>query len=605
MRATIKSFLILLLGLIFLSLPSHDVQAQGSQQGGAVDNEDERPMAVIDASNPGPTLEANMDPRNSIKITLTPNKSVAKPGEEITITAKTDRDCYLTVFSFSDTGKAKVLWPLEGEDWAGKVRANTPVEIPPLTKGLKIVPDGSSPLEHIVAVAADRKEAIFSDRDFQQAKGTTIKSSMSDSDDLVDEFSERITKLDPSVKWGTAKIVVRIARPGHPVPAPPAEELMKEGRVKVTLHIFSGRPDPTWFLSKDQATALVEKLRGSATQTLKAMPEFFEDVGYRGFSIEGLPDEELKGAVTLYDNVIDINGLTAKSLSLPPGDLEQWLLESAGNALDSDLQHSTKGEIFKPRPKGPLEGSELDTDQQLEPKRFVRNENAPPYEPHKWNRQGVKGKNNCYNYSTNKVTNSFAQVGRRCGREITKITCANVIRGAECDGLIFMGRVPKGDDLLDDLESKQAYGWGPYGGWPYYPGYYPGSSGSGSSTSRPSTSRPSSSRPSTSRPSTSRPSSSRPSSSGQSSSLHPGSGRLRSGGHIVAVIVSPGKDYHWYRLDETGRWSHKSGGNTARDYDCNGRKMFKDKKTEDLRRASLPYRDFCGYFYVPPGFRLR
>jgi hypothetical protein len=595
MRATIKSFLILLLGLIFLSLASHQVQAQGSQMGGPVDNEEERPFDVVDASNPGPTLEANMDPGNSIKITLTPNKSVAKPGEEITITATTDRDCYLTVFSFSDTGKAKVLWPLEGEDWAGKVRANTPVEIPPLTKGLKIVPDGSSPLEHIVAVAADRKEAIFTDRDFQQAKGATVKSSMSDSDDLVDEFSERITKLDPSVKWGTAKMVVRIARPGHPVPAPPAEDQLKEGRVKVTLHIFSGRPDPSWFLSKDQATALVEKLRTSATQTLKAMPEFFEDVGYRGFSIEGLPDAELKGAVTLYDNVIDINGLTAKSLSLPPGNLEQWLLETAGNAVDPELQHSTKGEILKPRPKGPPAGSELDADEQLAPKRFVRNENPPPYEPHKWNRQGVKGKNNCYNYSTNRVTNSFAQVGRRCGREVTKITCANVIRGAECDGLIYMGRVPKGDDLLDDLEPKQAYGWGPYGGWPYYQGYYPGSSGSGSSGSGSYGSRPSGSRPS----------SSRPSSSGPSSSVPSGSGRFRSGGHIVAVIVSPGKDYHWYRLDDTGRWSHKSGGNTARDYDCNGRKMFKDRKTEDLRRASLPYRDFCGYFYVPPGFRAK
>lgn len=39
-------------------------------------------------------------------------------------------------------------------------------------------------------------------------------------------------------------------------------------------------------------------------------------------------------------------------------------------------------------------------------------------------------------------------------------------------------------------------------------------------------------------------------------------------GHLVYMAVWPNTDYHWYRLDQArGRWSHKLGGGTPRDFD--------------------------------------
>lgn len=31
------------------------------------------------------------------------------------------------------------------------------------------------------------------------------------------------------------------------------------------------------------------------------------------------------------------------------------------------------------------------------------------------------------------------------------------------------------------------------------------------------------------------------------------------GGYAVLLVVSPGFDYHWYRQDADGTWSHKPG----------------------------------------------
>lgn len=49
--------------------------------------------------------------------------------------------------------------------------------------------------------------------------------------------------------------------------------------------------------------------------------------------------------------------------------------------------------------------------------------------------------NNCYNYSTNVATNSFAQPGRMTGKPLSKgWTGQDVVDGAVSDGLIYVGK---------------------------------------------------------------------------------------------------------------------------------------------------------------------
>jgi hypothetical protein len=63
--------------------------------------------------------------------------------------------------------------------------------------------------------------------------------------------------------------------------------------------------------------------------------------------------------------------------------------------------------------------------------------------------------------------------------------------------------------------------------------------------------------------------------------------------HQVALVVAPGFDFHWYRLDANGMWSHKPGSTSVRNVD-NSNNPISDPRTADRG----PYTDFCGFLCV-------
>lgn len=68
--------------------------------------------------------------------------------------------------------------------------------------------------------------------------------------------------------------------------------------------------------------------------------------------------------------------------------------------------------------------------------------------------------------------------------------------------------------------------------------------------------------------------------------------------YLAALCVTPPNifvDYHWYRQDDTGRWSHKIGGDPVSDLDNSGN-VITDPKTADRG----PYTVFCGLFEIDP-----
>jgi len=86
----------------------------------------------------------------------------------------------------------------------------------------------------------------------------------------------------------------------------------------------------------------------------------------------------------------------------------------------------------------------------------------------------------------------------------------------------------------------------------------------------------------------------------------PPSGVCPSGKDKIAVVVAPctgpgctapyysGNDYHWYRQDSTGMWSHKPGGTQATNLD-NSSNTISNPETAD-RCGTYCYSEFCGYF---------
>ena len=144
---------------------------------------------------------------------------------------------------------------------------------------------------------------------------------------------------------------------------------------------------------------------------------------------------------------------------------------------------------------------------------MVQAETSPAYEPWYWNDGStIQRNNNCYNYSNNRRTDTFAQPGTASGRPYTQITAAEVSAGATSDG----------------LEPTNAWATSP-------------------------------------------------------------TGKTK-----IALVIWPGVDYHWYRLDRDGRWSHKPGGSTATNVDSSGALIY---SPETANRGS--YTQFVGYFFTP------
>ena len=71
-------------------------------------------------------------------------------------------------------------------------------------------------------------------------------------------------------------------------------------------------------------------------------------------------------------------------------------------------------------------------------------------------------------------------------------------------------------------------------------------------------------------------------------------------GWYVALVIWPGQDYHWYRQDKVGCWSHKPGSTPARNTDNSGH-AISDPKTANRG----PYTQFCTYMITKSTVHIR
>ena len=68
-----------------------------------------------------------------------------------------------------------------------------------------------------------------------------------------------------------------------------------------------------------------------------------------------------------------------------------------------------------------------------------------------------------------------------------------------------------------------------------------------------------------------------------------------SGTYKVALVVDPGVDYHWYRQNPDGSWSHKPGHSEVTDLDAAGNSIL-DPASADRDYGFINYSEFGGYF---------
>jgi RHS repeat-associated protein len=81
------------------------------------------------------------------------------------------------------------------------------------------------------------------------------------------------------------------------------------------------------------------------------------------------------------------------------------------------------------------------------------------------------------------------------------------------------------------------------------------------------------------------------------------------GGYRVYLVIAPllshgQRDYHWYREDSNGLWSHKPGSTEAKNVDASGN-LITDPAKADHSYPGANYSQKGGYLWVPPGFQFK
>ena len=103
--------------------------------------------------------------------------------------------------------------------------------------------------------------------------------------------------------------------------------------MRIELDVFSGRPNPAWSLTGEQAAEVLARFR--ALEPSDSPGALFDGLGYRGFKIAGFEDHD---EVTVRAEVVEASRGGTRRRWLDEGrGLERYLLETSKPHLDPDL----------------------------------------------------------------------------------------------------------------------------------------------------------------------------------------------------------------------------------------------------------------------------
>lgn len=323
--------------------------------------------------------------------------------------------------------------------------------------------------------------------------------------------------------------------------------------IRVTLDIFSGRPNPSWVLDESAARDLIRDLAAHQDVATDADDDS-GNLGLRGLIVEaeGMDPKELRGLSSRfrigggrsgnegkalefaerlvgtmgrpvgigYDVVDTYQGLNFPSLVRGELDAAQSRLSSAnGENAQASISAEPAAEdgmaqlaALNPAPVIGRDASTWSTQSAGSCSIEVATFNPTFWNDRRWIRY-----NNCYNYASNRRTDTFAQPGRAAGAQATVMQCSNVAAGAVADG------APQAPNCASGA-----------------PRWY------------------------------------------------------------MALVIWPNTDYHWYRKSAEGFWGHKPGQTAAKNTDNSGVVIT---NPETANRGG--YTSFCGYHFSNSAHGIR
>ena len=211
----------------------------------------------------------------------------------------------------------------------------------------------------------------------------------------------------------------------------------------ITIDIFSGRPNPTFNLDEKDAKKFAERFAG---RSVLSADNVESPLGFRGFIVEAATDVKLPDNIPTKFHVggLATSKFSAKAFKRPllsaneNDDAVKWLLSKAKDSVNAEIFGHIKNTLSL-RKKVAAAAKLPEEDLIWKKIEFaaacvIAN---TAYNPGFWNNDAyVKANNNCYNYSMNYRSNTFAQPGRKSGHlGPYPPTCASTKTAAVWDGL--------------------------------------------------------------------------------------------------------------------------------------------------------------------------
>lgn len=221
--------------------------------------------------------------------------------------------------------------------------------------------------------------------------------------------------------------------------------------LRISADVFSGRPNPEWIITDEQeARTTLKEIANNRSVVAQSAPGN-AGLGFRGLMVEPLSDELAKDydlpaslylatgsgiAGTKASEIAErlISSISSAEISPEAASIDEGGLP-LGEMLQTFLQQKleTTNRVSVPDVEGLPQMMTMETAAEMA---AACTYDTSPYNPGFWNNNlTILRNNNCYNYASNKRTDTFAQPGRGCGQMYTAINCAEVTRAALCDGL--------------------------------------------------------------------------------------------------------------------------------------------------------------------------
>ena len=195
----------------------------------------------------------------------------------------------------------------------------------------------------------------------------------------------------------------------------------------MTLLVFSGRPDPVFPISAehDKFTDVKTHLE-KAKAKLDLTPALASKLGYKGFLVHHKEENQ-------HHHIVHGKTALLQKLLLQIALVSKQITQDLHDAILKSIEADEVGTFVTKVAAGPEVG-------------VVGENPGPPLDLAKWNDKSfVQLNNNCYNYSTDNMTCTFAQPGEGTGHKYTAILPNEILGSAAFDHVKMINPQPAPD----------------------------------------------------------------------------------------------------------------------------------------------------------------